>query len=51
MATNQPTAVSNLVMQTTGVAVKVANANDPVERELDQILEQDDAAQAEVDPG
>ena len=49
MATNQPTAVSNLVMQTTGVAVKVANANDPVERELDQILEQDDAAQAEVD--
>ena len=51
MATNQPAAVSNLLLQTTGVSVKVANANtnDPVERELDQIMEQDDAAQAEVD--
>jgi tetratricopeptide (TPR) repeat protein len=49
MATNQPAAVSNLVLQTTGVSVKVASTNDPVERELDQILEQDDAAQAEVD--
>ena len=49
MATNQPAAVSNLVLQTTGVSVKVASTNDPVERQLDQILEQDDAAQAEVD--
>ena len=49
MATNQPLAVSNLVLQTTGISVKVANTNDPVELSLDQILEQDDAAQAEVD--
>jgi len=49
MATNQPLAVSNLVLQTTGISVKVANTNDPVELALDQILEQDDAAQAEVD--
>jgi tetratricopeptide (TPR) repeat protein len=49
MATNQPAAMSNLVAQTTGITVKVANTNDPVEKELDQILEQDDAAQAEVD--
>ena len=49
MATNQPVAVSNLVLQTTGISVKIANTNDPVELELDQIIEQDDAAQAEVD--
>jgi len=49
MATNQPAAVSNLVLQTTGVSVKVASTNDPVELQLDQIMEQDDAAQAEVD--
>jgi len=49
MATNQPVAVSNLVLQTTGISVKVANTNNPVELELDQIIEQDDAAQAEVD--
>src|SRR4051812_35083533 len=49
MATNQPAAVSNLVLQTTGVSVKTAHSNDPVELELDRILEQDDAAQAEVD--
>jgi tetratricopeptide (TPR) repeat protein len=49
MATNQPAAVSNLLLQSTGISVKAGNTNDPVEKELDQILEQDDAAQAEVD--
>jgi Tfp pilus assembly protein PilF len=50
MATNQPAAVSNLVQQTTGITIKAAaNTNDPVEKELDRLLDQDDAAQAEVD--
>lgn len=50
MATNQPAAVSNLLHQTTGISIKAAaNTNDPVEKELDQILDQDDTAQAEVD--
>jgi tetratricopeptide (TPR) repeat protein len=49
LSTNQPAAVSNLLVQTTGISVKATNTNDPVEKELDQILEQDDAAQAEVD--
>jgi tetratricopeptide (TPR) repeat protein len=49
MSTNQPVAVSNLLVQSTGISMKVANPNDPFEKELDQILEQDDAAQAEVD--
>ena len=49
MATNQPEVVSKLLQQTTGISVKVPANNDPVEKELDQILEQDDDAQAEVD--
>ena len=55
MATNQPAAVSNLLLQSTGISLKAThlgtntNTNDPVEKELDAILEQDDAAQAEVD--
>lgn len=48
-ATNQPAAVSNLVATTTGISINVAAANDPVERELKKIMEEDDAAQAEVD--
>jgi tetratricopeptide (TPR) repeat protein len=49
MATNQPAAVSNLLLQSTGISLKAPHSNDPVEKALDQILEQDDAAQAEVD--
>lgn len=48
LATNQPAALSNLVEQTTGISVSVANPNDPVEREYQKILEADDAAQAEA---
>jgi tetratricopeptide (TPR) repeat protein len=48
-ATNQPVAVSNLVKQTTGITVKVPDPNDPLEKELQKILDEDDAAQAEVD--
>jgi tetratricopeptide (TPR) repeat protein len=49
LATNQPAAVSNLVLRSTGVAVSVADPNDPVEKELQKIMDDDDAAQAEVD--
>src|SRR5271165_1018920 len=49
MVTNQPAATSNLARPSTGISVKAANPNDPVEQEVDQLMEQDDAAQAEVD--
>lgn len=49
MATNQPAAMSNLLLQSTGISLKAVHTNDPAERDLDQIMEQDDAAQAEVD--
>jgi tetratricopeptide (TPR) repeat protein len=49
VATNQPTAVSNLVLQTTGLSVAVTDPNDPVEKEYKKLLSDDDAAQAEVD--
>ena len=48
VATNQPRAVSNVVQQTTGVPVSIPNPNDPAEKELDQLMDKDDAAQAEV---
>ena len=49
LATNQPLAVSNLVQQQTGVSIAIVNPNDPVEKELQQLMEGDDAALAEVD--
>lgn len=49
VATNQPAAVSNLVVRTTGVSITVPDANDPVEKAYQKLLEEDDAAQAEVD--
>jgi cytochrome c-type biogenesis protein CcmH/NrfG len=49
LATNQPQAVSNLVQQQTGISVAIPNPNDPVEKELRQLMEDDDAALAEVD--
>jgi tetratricopeptide (TPR) repeat protein len=49
LATNQPAAVSNLITKHTGLTVAVANPNDPVEQEYQQLLARDDAAQAEVD--
>lgn len=49
MATNAVPASSNQVLQGTGIPVKAANTNDPVEKELDQMMEEDNAAQAEVD--
>jgi tetratricopeptide (TPR) repeat protein len=49
LATNQPLAVSNLVQQQTGVSVAMVNPDDPAEKELRQLMEDDDAALAEVD--
>ena len=49
LATNQPLAVSNLVQQQTGVSVAITNPNDPTEQELKKLMEDDDAALAEVD--
>ncbi len=49
VATNQPAAVSNLVEQTTGVKVEIVDPDDPVEREYTKLMEDDDAALAEVD--
>jgi tetratricopeptide (TPR) repeat protein len=49
LATNQPAAVSNLVHSETGLAVTVPDPNDPVEQEFKQLMEADNAAQAEVD--
>lgn len=48
-ATNQTAIVSNVVEETTGVAVEIANPNDPVEKEYQKLLADDDAAQKEVD--
>jgi len=49
VATNQPLAVSNLIQQNLGVSVSVPNPNDPAEKELHQLMLEDDAAMAEVD--
>ena len=49
VATNRPVAVSNFVARTTGISVTVPNPDDPVEKEYQNLLEADDAAQEEVD--
>jgi tetratricopeptide (TPR) repeat protein len=49
LATNQPQAVSNIIQQDTGVSVPIINPNDPAEKELLQLMTEDDAALAEVD--
>ena len=49
MATNQPSAVSNLMLKKTGVSISVPDKNDPVEKEFAKLMADDNAAQAEVD--
>ena len=49
VATNQPLAVSNLIQQNAGISVSIPNPNDPAEKELRQLMVEDDAAMAEVD--
>ena len=49
LATNQPQAVSNVIQQQTGITVPVVDQNDPVEKELRELMIADDAAMDEVD--
>jgi tetratricopeptide (TPR) repeat protein len=49
LATNQPQAVSNLIQQNIGMSVAIPNPNNPAEKELEQLMAEDDAALAEVD--
>ena len=49
LATNQPTALSNLVKSVTGLSVKLPDKTDPVDVEYHKLMEADDLAQAEVD--
>ncbi|HOK78692.1 MAG TPA: hypothetical protein PLW35_13355, partial [Verrucomicrobiota bacterium] len=48
LSTNPVVAVSNLVAQPTGVKLQVVDPADPVEQELDKIMEADDKAQTEI---
>ncbi len=55
LATNQPAVVgkqeglNNFIAERTGADVPLASPNDPVEKEFQRLMEQDDAAQEEVD--
>jgi tetratricopeptide (TPR) repeat protein len=49
VATNQPLAVSNLIQQNAGVSVSIPNPNDPAEKELRQLMVEDDDVLDEVD--
>jgi tetratricopeptide (TPR) repeat protein len=49
VATNQPQAVSNLFLTNIGISIKLPDTNDPVEREYQKLLADDDTAQEEVD--
>src|SRR5262245_34633099 len=48
LATNPPTALSNLVHTRTGIPIPIVDANDPVEKEYIRLMEMDDEAQDEV---
>jgi tetratricopeptide (TPR) repeat protein len=49
MATNQVTAISNVVARTTGIQLPVTDPADPVAREFRALMEKDEAAHDEVD--
>ena len=49
LATNQPAALSNLLVKTTGVSVVAPNPSDPIEQEYGKLLVMDDEARAEID--
>ena len=49
VAVGQLPAATNAVVQTTNAAVAAPDPNDPVEKEYKKLLEDDDAAQSEVD--
>jgi len=49
VATNQPVAVTNLPRNLTNAALVAPNPNDPVEKQYHKLMDDDDAAQTEVD--
>jgi tetratricopeptide (TPR) repeat protein len=49
LATNPPSAVSNLLHQKTGMSVTLAKPQDPLDLKLKEIMAADNAAQEEVD--
>jgi tetratricopeptide (TPR) repeat protein len=49
VATNLSAATGNLVVQKTGGSAGIVNTNDPAEKELQKLMDQDDEAQAEAD--
>jgi tetratricopeptide (TPR) repeat protein len=49
ISTNAPTAVSNLVQQKTGIAIEIANPNDPVTQEYLKLVADDDTAVEEIE--
>jgi tetratricopeptide (TPR) repeat protein len=49
LATNQGAVATNLVAQTTGLSATSPDPKDPVEREFQQLMENDNAAQSDVD--
>lgn len=49
VVTNQLAADTNPIVKPAGVSAEIPNPNDPTEKELQKLMEQDDEAQAEVD--
>lgn len=49
VATNPPAAVSNMVLKKTGLSINVPDKNDPLEKEFQKLMDDEDTAQAEVD--
>jgi len=49
LASNPPVTVSNLIQTATGIAVSVPATNDPVTQALSRLMQEDDAARAEVE--
>jgi len=49
VATNPPAAVSNMVLKKAGISINVPDKNDPLEKEFQKLMTDDDDAQAEVD--
>jgi tetratricopeptide (TPR) repeat protein len=48
LTTNQPAALSNLVVESTGISVAVPGSSDPLEREFQKLSDEADAAQEET---
>lgn len=49
LATNPPATLSNLVQQKTGLRIVIPDSQDPLDQQLQALMAEDDAAQAEVD--